>query len=179
MDYLKLLNKIKLSIPIYFKNKIVMNDNMTVKQYIENRLMVDYEQKELFEEAMNKLFEEFDVNKFDIYLQGFDDNTEDEELMFSVVHGIEYIVKMYGIDFYVKKLLNNLKILQPHAYQWSETLILRLINWEDSFNVLKNELKNIDNETATLLNKIINNLILRNPEKFETKGKELLCILRN
>lgn len=156
-----------------------MNDNTTVKQYIENRLMADYEQKKLFEEAMNKLFEEFDVNKFDIYLQGFDDNTEDEELMFSVVHGIEYIIKMYGVDFYVKKLLHNLKILQPHAYQWSETLILRLINREDSFNVLKNELKNIGNEIATLLNKILNNLILRNPEKFETKGKELLYILKN
>lgn len=156
-----------------------MNDNTTVKQYIENRLMADYEQKKLFEEAMNKLFEEFDVNKFDIYLQGFDDNTEDEELMFSVVHGIEYIIKMYGIDFYVKKLLHNLKILQPHAYQWSETLILRLINREDSFNVLKNELKNIGNEIATLLNKILNNLILRNPEKFEIKGKELLYILKN
>lgn len=156
-----------------------MKKDELIKQYIDNRLMLSYEQTELFEEAMNKLFEELDINDFEIYLKGFDDNTQDEELMFSIVAGIEYIMKTEGIEVYIRKLLDNIKTLQPHAYEWSETLILRLINWDSSFNILKNEIKIIDDKTSAILEKILNNLILRNPENFEAKGKELLAVLEN
>jgi len=149
------------------------------EKLVNNREMKTYNQIGDFEEALNSIFSKKDFNDFQTLLEGFYDNTGNEEVMFSLLHGVEYFMKQEGEYSYIQKLLSNLYILQPHAYEWSERLILRILNNDALYKVLTEYLQKdiIDKRNKDLLVKILTNLIERRPDKFKEKGELLLSIL--
>ncbi len=148
------------------------------KQLIDNKLMQTYEQIDLYEEAVKGLFDKNNPNCINSLIKGFHDETEDYEVMYSNVHSIEYFSKVLGLEKYIMILIPLLKGIEDVAYEWSETFFLRLMNDASGFEhllfYLESEAKE---EDKSFIRKIVNNLISRNPNRFEAKGNEILDIL--
>lgn len=146
------------------------------KQLIKNKLMKTYEEVELYEKATNSLFNEKDSNCIFELINGFHDETENDEVMFSTLHGIEFFSKTLGLEKYIEIILPLLKLLQLDAYNWSETFYLRLLNSDKSFNILLSIIKGQKDEDKNIIENITRKLIKRNPNRFEEKGNKVLKV---
>ncbi|MGS0528351.1 Imm30 family immunity protein [Zobellia nedashkovskayae] len=147
------------------------------RQLIENRSMKTYEETGLYEEAVDGLFDEKNPDCILSLIKGFKDETENHEVMFSNLHGIEYFSKTIGLEKYIKMIIPLLKGLQVDAYDWSETIYLRLLNNEKSFSLLSESLRTFDSQDKEVIKLITENLIKRNPERFKEKGEIILSAL--
>jgi|GEM_PF-1695338 Bacterial SH3 domain. len=145
-----------------------------LNQLIDNRLMANVEQIELYEESVKNLFNEEDIAVIDLLILGFLDTTENDEVMFSTLHGIEFFSKKVGLRNYILKIIPLLKQIETDAYDWSETVFLRLINNQEALNILGEEINFFTQNDQVYLTKILTNLVKRNPKRFEEKGNFLL-----
>lgn len=93
------------------------------KQLIDNRLMQSREEKSLFEEAMYKLFKEESLDIIPIYIRAFDDNTEEFELMFGMIHGIEAYDNIIGVEDSMNKLFTSVHLFREEAEEWMDTIL--------------------------------------------------------
>lgn len=64
---------------------MAINIESATQQLRDNRLMKDTEQIKLFEEALEEIGAEENVAHIAALCQGFDDNTEHQEVMFGLV----------------------------------------------------------------------------------------------
>lgn len=71
-------------------------------QLIRNKYMRTYEETDLYESVVNYLIDENNPDCIHTLMKGFADATENEEVMFSNLHGIEYFSKTLGFDSYIK-----------------------------------------------------------------------------
>jgi hypothetical protein len=96
--------------------KLVLEDEILKADeiLIEFRLRGDYE-------ILEKLFE---------LLR---DDTEDDKLMFSILHTIETM----DHHEYVKRYLNNLEMLTRQAPEWAGFMLIRIVNNELTYIILK------------------------------------------
>jgi len=145
---------------------------------IANRLMRTDDEISLFEAAINNIFEEKQIEIVPLLLEGFDDQTAEEEVMFSLIHAIEYFVSQDGMKEYIKIVFENFHVLFPHAKRWAEIILLRLINTEESFNQIQEFIHYIKAGDKLEIKEIIKKLINRNPDKFKEKGERLLSLIR-
>ncbi|GHU62765.1 hypothetical protein FACS1894123_04290 [Bacteroidia bacterium] len=76
-------------------------------ELIKNRKMETDEQIESFEQALDSIFSRRDFNDFDNLIKGFDDGTENKEVMFSLVHAVEYFAENF--EKYLTSLLRKKK----------------------------------------------------------------------
>ncbi|CAM3510594.1 Imm30 family immunity protein [Zobellia roscoffensis] len=153
-----------------------METEKEVKRLIANRLMRSDEEIENFEEAMNALYRVNDIDNIKFYCQAFDDNTEDRAVMFSLIHGIEAYDQIFGTDRATEKFLESIHFMKEKAKEWLETMVLRVLNDDASRKEMIQQVKleNISSENLMLLKQVIENLIKRNPNKFEANGIEVL-----
>jgi hypothetical protein len=146
------------------------------KELMNNRKMETDEQIESFERALNLIFSRHDFNDFESLIKGFDDNTENVEVMYSLVHAVEYFAEQKGSKEYVKKILSCLKLMNPHALNWADIVILRILNNEDYYTSLQEAVleKSCDMDMFKL---IMNRLIKRNPDRFSEKCNFVLSLI--
>jgi len=142
---------------------MIGNENQAL--LIANRLMRTDEEISLFQAAIDSIFEEKQIEIVPLLLEGFDDQTEEEEVMFSLIHAIEYFVSQNGMKEYIKIVFENYHLLFPHARRWAEIILLRLINTEESINLIQESIQNIKPDYKPALKEILANLISRNPAK--------------
>lgn len=152
---------------------------MTIENYqnqlINNRLMRNDIEIDFFEEAVERVFDEKNIDTLKILMEGFDDKTNQEEVMFSLIHRMEHFVSQNGINEYLRIVFENIQRLFPHAKRWAEIIILRLMNDGDTFLLLVSKIQNLTYKTKEDVKEIIQNLTIRNPNKFKEKGEKLLC----
>jgi hypothetical protein len=155
----------------------VWNMKDAEKELINNRKMETDEQIESFEQALNLIFSRHDFNDFESLIKGFDDNTENEEVMFSLVHAVEYFAEQKDAKNYINEVLSSLNLMNPHALNWAEILILRIINNDDYYILLQEVVSTnrfYDTDTFML---ILNRLIKRNPDRFSEKCNFVLSLI--
>ncbi|GGE67231.1 immunity protein 30 of polymorphic toxin system [Pedobacter psychrotolerans] len=146
-------------------------------QLIENKLMRTYEETGLYEEAVDELFNENNPECINSLIKGFSDATENEEVMFSNLHGIEYFSKTLGLETYIKIILPKLKEMQVDAYGWAETFFLRLLNNDAALDALIRNVEYLSQENKIFIRKMVENLSERNPERFKNKGDIIISKL--
>jgi hypothetical protein len=147
------------------------------KELLNNRKMETEEQIESFEQALNFIFSRHDFNDFESLIKGFDDNTENEEVLFSLVHAVEYFAEQKDARNYINKVLSSLNLMNPHALSWAEILVLRIMNNDDYYILLQEIIstnKFYDSDTFML---ILNRLIKRNPDRFSEKCNFILSLI--
>ncbi|GHT28526.1 hypothetical protein FACS189432_06580 [Bacteroidia bacterium] len=148
-----------------------------ITELIKNRKMETDEQIESFEQALDSIFSRRDFNDFDNLIKGFDDGTENKEVMFSLVHAVEYFAEKISTQEYVAKILSCLKLMNPHALDWADILILRIINNDDYYASLQESvIKNKAYDTG-VLKLILNHLIERNPKRFSERCNHILSLI--
>lgn len=140
----------------------------------ENRFLRNALEVNNFENAIESIVSLNDVNLIKDLCAGFDDQTEDDEVMFGLIHAIE--------DFDGEKgLLETAKAIPgmlPHAKEWATVLNYRVLNHEPSRRKYGDVLKKVDVTTKDLIVKILNDIKEEDPARFETSVNEVLSALR-
>ncbi len=147
-------------------------------QLIENRLMQKYEQTDLFEEAMNKLYETNDLDNIAYYCEAFDDSTAHKEVMIGMIHGIENYDNIFSPELAINKLISSVTLFNNNSNEWQETIFLRILNDEKSREILKSVLKNAPKAEQEVVISILNRVKDRDKTKFETNVTNLLHEIR-
>lgn len=146
-------------------------------QLYNNRLMSSYEEIELFEEALNILYEEKKIENISLFLSVLDDTSEDMGVMFGVIHRLESYLTSFGADNYFKAICKSLVTLTDHSIEWQEILFLRMINSEEYFNYLLQNVTKQDDVVKEKLKYIFTRIQQRDKEKFGLKCDLLLNVL--
>jgi hypothetical protein len=143
-------------------------------QLIENRLMRNFEETEQFEEAMNKLYSEENLENIPFYCEAFDDDTEHREVMFGMIHGIENYDNIFSSEVVMKKLIDSVFYFNNNSNDWQEIIFLRIVNDENSRNILTSILKiNPNNEIINKVILILKRIINRDKNKFQNNVNEI------
>ncbi len=144
-------------------------------QLFTNRLMSTYEEIELFEEALEILYSEEKIENISLFLKVLDDRSENKDVMFGIIHGIEAYISFLGFNKYLKIILDSMNLFNVNSEEWQEILFLRMINSDEYFDDLLNIISNQNDELIkNKLQLIFSRIILRNEDKFGQKCRLLL-----
>jgi hypothetical protein len=149
------------------------------KQLIDNRLMQNEEAISLFEEAMDELFQEKTIDIIPIFIKAFDDNTEDFEVMFGMIHGIEALDNIFGLNNSINTLFQSVSLFREEAEEWAETIFIRILNNEKAKNILKNEIDKLSSIDKSIIISILSRIKEEDKDEFEATVNEVLSVLKN
>lgn len=146
-----------------------MKEELLVKLY-ENRLLASDDEFNTFELALASLAELVDETDIPELCNVLDDNTEDEEVLFGIVHLME---KFSSLEAFVLTVVGLSKIAKKSP-RWAKIVLYRCLNDEGSREMLKKALQKADiiysKEVVSLLNMI-------QAEEFQRFGSKIQEIL--
>jgi len=143
-----------------------------------NRLLRDENEVEKFEKSIENILEMKDVSHIEVLCQGFDDLTENDEVMFGLIHAIESYDNIVDSEASLKVLANSIPKMLPHAKEWLKILQKRILNHEPSLNIYKEIIPTLNKDVQAY---IISQLIVikeKNTSKFEKSVNLILEYLK-
>ncbi len=102
-----------------------------------------------------------DYRSIKLLISFFDDNSDYDELMFSVIHSIEQFDDL----IYVDNILTSIKVLYENSPRWGSIVLMRIINSESTKEAFIKELLQGSDE----IKGIVRDFLI----KIGNKGKEL------
>lgn len=127
-----------------------------------------------FESAIENIISFKDAKLIKDLCTGFDDKTEDHEVMFGLVHAIEDFEGEEGLLEMVKAIPTML----PHAKEWVTILNYRILNHEPSRKLYIDVLKKVDVSVKNTILQILKEIKNEDPVKFEMSVNEVLVSLK-
>jgi hypothetical protein len=121
-----------------------------------------------------KLLDEHDYRLIPGLSAGFDDRTEDHEVMFGLVHGIESFRGAAA----TKEFILSIPSMLPQAREWAKTMTTRKLNNEGSRKEYIQVLQQMDKGTKDVMVEILNEIGSENPTRFKAAVEEVLNALR-
>lgn len=159
-----------------------MNANISAitEQLSSNRLLRDVNEVAKFEDALQALNEQEDINLIPNFCEGFDDETQHHGVTFGIVHAIESLYHDDTKDYCNKIFLLVIEkdIMLPHAKEWLEILIIRTLNDQGATESLITEVNSAEGHTKEILAEITDKLIKEDKDQFESNGSKLLEAIR-
>lgn len=143
-----------------------------------NRLLRDESEVEKFEKSIENILDMEDVNNIEILCQGFDDLTENDEVMFGLIHAIESYDKIVSSEISLKVLANSIPKMLPHAKEWLKILHKRILNHEPSRNIYKEIIPTLNNDIQKYIVSQLNSIKERNPSRFEESVNSILDFIK-
>lgn len=140
-----------------------------------SRLMLDEQQIHDFEEAVENITSLSNPEHISLLCSGFDDATEHYEVMFGLVHAVESYDEVASSDITTGYFLKAVPSLIPHASGWAKTLLLRILNHDESRKVLRVHLKNTDLHAQEAVTTVLRELAAEKPDTFQQKVDEVLA----
>lgn len=143
-----------------------------------NRLLRDESEVEKFENTIENILALKDVNHIEILCQGFDDLTENDEVMFGLIHAIESYDKIVSSEISLKVLANSIPKMLPHAKEWLKILHKRILNHEPSRNIYKKIIPSLNNDIQKYIVSLLISIKEKNPNRFEENVNSILDFLK-
>lgn len=143
-----------------------------------NRLLRDESEVEKFEKSIENILDMEDVNSIEILCQGFDDLTENDEVMFGLIHAIESYDKIVSSEISLKVLANSIPKMLPHAKEWLKILHKRILNHEPSSHIYKEIIPTLNNDIQKYIVSQLNSIKERNPSRFEESVNSILDFIK-
>lgn len=129
-----------------------MKKEKLINQLINSRKLSSNEEYAQFEDALIKLQGNVKANDICMLCNVFYDNTEDEEVMFGLVHFIEQFPDKEYL-YYIGMCSPNMK----DGYSWAMILNIRILNNEKTFKMYAEVISNMkDNYKIKILELLIN-----------------------
>ncbi|WP_410877851.1 Imm30 family immunity protein [Myroides sp. DW712] len=135
-------------------------------QLFTTRLLTTEEEVEQFEEALTLLYQQEKIEHLPLFLSVLDDRTEQEEVMYGVLHAIESYVSTLGFSKYIELILAAMDSFQEQAEEWQELIFLRMINSEACFDDL---LRIVSHQQKEELREELRLIFLRITQRNEAK----------
>ncbi|WP_397538202.1 Imm30 family immunity protein [Rummeliibacillus pycnus] len=143
-----------------------------------NRLLRDENEVEKFEKSIENILVMKDVKHIEILCQGFDDLTENDEVLFGLIHAIESYDNIVSSEVSLEVLANSIPKMLPHAQEWLKILHKRILNHEPSRNVYKKIIPTLDNDTQEFIVSQLTSIKEKNPSRFEESVNSILDFLQ-
>lgn len=146
-----------------------MNKSIYIQQLINSRKLHTKEEYVLFEEALQALQASITVDDITEICKAFCDDTQDDEVMFGIVHLIE---NLQG-----EKYLKKIAICTPNmkdAHDWAMTLNKRIINSSKYFEEYIALISTLEKEYKEKILKLLVDVKNDNPKRFGEKIDTLI-----
>ncbi|TXL66791.1 hypothetical protein FHP05_05285 [Cerasibacillus terrae] len=150
-----------------------MNVQLELKKVYINRLLQSQKEISAFEEALGNLIDLGDRSVITELCMGFDDDTEQHEIMFGLVHGIEHLYKenieegLYLIALAVPSVIDR-------AREWMEVLHYRILNHEQVRKIYGSVLSKLDDKTKEIIINLLRDIKSEDPIMFSNSVDEVL-----
>lgn len=151
-----------------------MDREREFQQLKENRLMKDIEEVKKFEQALQVIMEDEDVKSIRGLCGAFDDATEQEEVMYGLIHAIEYL----GRDENVLEIAESISIMLPHAKEWAKLIHYGILNVEKERLMYAGVISTKDETMLGPIVQILQEIKAENPYRFGEKVDHLLWVLK-
>lgn len=154
-------------------------DDLTLDLY-KSRLLRNDDEIELFESALESLFSEGKPELVYNMCVGFDDKSEQFEVTYNVLHSIEFFFKENPSAYFYQlfKVLSD-RLLEPHAVEWREKIVKRIINNEKGRRLFIDALPTAPNTAKSQIEQIASELAVRNPDQFKASASQVLQYLKS
>ncbi|MBY6269808.1 Imm30 family immunity protein [Parageobacillus thermoglucosidasius] len=150
-----------------------MDIKSEIKKVYDNRLLKTEKQAEEFEQALTILCEYGDVSIVKDLILAFDDNTEDHEVMFSLVHSIERLYKS-KVEEGLKLIATSVPAVISYGREWIEILHYRILNHPHVRSIYAKVLESIDIQTRNIIKDLLVDIKQEDPELFGKSVDEVL-----
>ena len=127
-----------------------------------------------FESAIENIISLKDVKLIKDLCSGFDDQTEDHEVMFGLVHAIEDFAGEEGL----LEMTNAIPSMLPHAKEWATILNYRILNHEPSKKLYTQVIKKVDAQVKNTIIQILKEIKAEDPARFEASANEILSAVK-
>ncbi|RZK34940.1 MAG: hypothetical protein EOO61_12765 [Hymenobacter sp.] len=153
---------------------MAINIESATRQLRDNRLMKDNEQIRLFEEALEEIGAEENVAHIAALCQGYDDNTEHQEVMFGLVHTIEGYDRLSSSEEAISNFIEAAPAMLPQAADWLRTMLVRILNDASSRLTFSQLLATSNPVAKEAIRTALQNISAEDPTKFEAKVNEVV-----
>lgn len=134
-----------------------------VKILKENKKLSNNAEIEKFEEAIENILT---TNKFEYLYCGFDDATEDEEVMYGLVHAIESYYEIIQKEQYFSVFINETQKIVSEAKEWVKLMNIRILNDDESLEQYITTAQKCNNTVKNFLQDIMKEVLLEDTELF-------------
>lgn len=155
-----------------------MDISVEITKLKNNRLLRDENEVEKFEQSIKSILEMKDVSHIEILCQGFDDLTDNDEVMFGLIHAIESYDNIVGSEASLKVLVNSIPEMLPHAREWLKILHKRILNHEPSRKIYKKMIPTLDIDVQDYIVSQLTSIKEQNPSRFEKSVDSILDYLQ-
>lgn len=145
-----------------------------IKLLRENKLLRTNEEIANFENALENILSYNDYKDIEFLCTGFDDNTDDHEVMFSLIHAIDSYDKFVDIELNLKAFLNSVLVIYPYAKEWLIIMNVRILNNQETLEHYIKVVKTCDKELKNLLIQLINEIKNENPKQFAVTADKFI-----
>ncbi|WP_079528133.1 Imm30 family immunity protein [Halobacillus hunanensis] len=150
-----------------------MDVKSELKKVYTNRLLQSHNEISEFEEALNNLIDLGDKSVITELCMAFDDDTEQYEIMFGLVHSIEHLYKEN-----IEEGLHLIALAIPHvidrAEEWMEILHYRILNHEQVRRKYGSVISKLDGRTKEMVINLLRNIKSEDPNTFGNPVDEVL-----
>lgn len=151
---------------------------MDIKTEIQNlyahRLLKTEEDFEQFENTLERLADYNDESIIRELCTIFDDNTEDEEVMFGLIHFIESFEK----EIYLTEMPKALPNMIDNAKEWAMILNKRILNHELYRKEYMKILSNMDEPIKLTVVNLLMEIAADDPKRFKDPANKIIQHLK-
>ena len=144
------------------------------KNLINNRLLRSNDEIDTFEAAREAIAERKNPKDISLLCQAFDDETEEYEVMFGLVHTIEMYDKTSTAEIATTEFVKAIPFMADKATEWLEVLLFRILNDDDSRLIFARVLGETDSNIRSYILRVLGKIVNEDPEEFETKVDEVM-----
>ncbi|MGG3797580.1 Imm30 family immunity protein [Metabacillus fastidiosus] len=145
---------------------------------ISNRFMRNETEILLFEEALEVIYKTNDYSITGKLIGALDDHTEHEEVMWGLIHTIEYLSEFSPKDA-LRLQLNAIPHNIEKCREWIEIIHFRILNNDEYRKLFAEVLKEINKQVQDIIVSLLNDIKNEDPVKFADKIEEVRTILLN
>lgn len=145
------------------------------QQLRDNRIMNDIDEVNKFEEALQAIMKTDDEKVIKGLCSAFDDNSEQHDVMFGLIHAVESRYDKEGISEFICCIPNML----PCAKEWVNLLLFGILNDPFSRKCLKKSLANIETDICHTVLELLKEIKESNPKQFEKAVDEVMSKINN
>ena len=142
------------------------------QQLVRSRLLQNEKQVQDFEQSIEKMISMNTSDCMKNLCLGLDDETENDEVMFGLVHTIESFDQELGLEQSLTKLAEALPFMLPHAKEWAKTFQKRILNHAEARYVYATVISNTDNAAKDMVLSLMDEIKMKNPDQFAKKVDE-------
>ncbi|ARC72535.1 MULTISPECIES: Imm30 family immunity protein [Bacillus] len=144
-----------------------------LKKIYENRLLESEDEVQEFEESLAKVLDYGDVSVIPDLCRAFDDDTEQFEVMFGLVHGIERLYKN-NIEEGLTYIAIAVPELLSRAEEWVEILHYRILNHPEVRLAYRNVLSKLDSSIVVNIKDLLTEIKNEDPDMFSVSVDEVI-----